>query len=247
MKNITRCTIVSFVGAVLLCVAPPPVFAEGLTTSHTAYGVSQLLAGIHSGDLLYNYECPTYVDRWGYTRYWGQANVRLMNPTGATHMAAVIVYDRLHPEARDRFQICEPGETSLDCLLPERFVACSVERLTPHAAMSATPCIHPVTNPGYGLYSNRPLYTELISAPEEGVAGTGGTGVADGYGLIAFQGRTEMYLRALHPSLFTLPSDSVVAGQRQAAVECICSGLAELAAPLDVLSGFGVTCPAGGR
>ena len=43
-----------------------------------------------------------------------------------------------------------------------------------------------------------------------------------------------------HPGLFSLPSNDVVPGQREAAIQCVLDDLVRFGLPLDLFSDFGI-------
>ncbi len=69
------------------------------------------------------------------------------------------------------------------------------------------------------------------------------TRVADGLGGWSHSGRDTPDPQLAHPGLFTLPSNDVVAGQRETAIGCVCDGLVSLGVSTDVFGNFGVVCP----
>ena len=148
-----------------------------------------------------------------------------MNPVHVTQVAAVIAYEA----ARGR----RPGT-------PELFVSCVVRELTPHASIGLTETA--INPPG----NSRPKYAEVIWAPVTEVSLGQGQGqnrrMADGLGgnFDSGIGNREGNSRLAHPGLFSLPSDDVVAGQRQAGIDCVRQGLLDLGLNDDIFEEFGV-------
>lgn len=193
-----------------------------LSKAHVDYGVSQFNYGI--------------VPRAG-----GGPNgivpapMKLMNPNRVTQIAAVFVYNR-----------------SADPSQSEVYLGCVVRKVTPHGALDLTdPAVggdfptgdegaFPVP-PGFP-----PRYAEVIWAPEKKVKvsgkGPNRRRVADGLGGNA-QGAVNTTVHYLaHPSLFSLPSNDVVPGQREAAVDCVCGNLGQQGFDLRTFRDFGVRC-----
>ena len=146
--------------------------------------------------------------------------------------------------------------------MPSTSFGCAVRELTPHAALG-------ISSNVVGDPTNfTALYVEVISAPSTPVRKGTGNGaedededededdeddrhkrhkkrelrVADGLGIIAEASGNEKPLRLIHPGLFSLPSDDVVDGQRQAAIDCVCGELPEDSDP-ETFEDFGVSCP----
>jgi hypothetical protein len=153
--------------------------------------------------------------------------VKLINPVHVTQGAAVIVYES------DRSD--QAGTRT-----PEKYLTCQVRKLTPHASISIT---QEVLFPGG---ENVPSYAEVIWAPADKVSPGQGNGqnrrIADGLGGFSYAGR-DIPTSVAHPGLFSLPSNDVVGGQREAAITCVCAGLAVAGLSADVFSEFGITCP----
>ena len=191
---------------------------QPLSLSHTDYGVAQL----------------NYGNIPGFENSPTMPVMKLMNPTPVTQVAAAIVYEA------ERGQ--NPGT-------PEVYATCVVRKLTPHASIGIPSSA--VDTPANTL----PKYAEVIWAPVEKVQVSllsqfgiksgvkKGARMADGLGgyfLTAFQGSAEGTPQLAHPQLFSLPSDDVVAGQRQAAIDCVLGGLANLGLPADIFEDFGI-------
>ncbi len=190
-----------------------------LSAAHTQYGVSQYNYGIVPRE-------------GGGPMGFLPAPMKLMNPNSVTQIAAVLVYNR-----------------SEDASEVEEFLGCVVNRLTPHAALDLTSPVvggnFPtgeadafVVPPGFP-----PRYAEVIWAPEDKVRVRGrGTRLADGLGGRS-QGAVNTTAHHLaHPSLFSLPSNDVVLGQREAAVECVCNNLMLLELDSRTFRDFGIRC-----
>ena len=79
----------------------------------------------------------------------------------------------------------------------------------------------------------------MISAPREKVKGK--RRLLDGLGIVAESTSGHQFF-LVHPELFSLPSDDVDVGQRQAAIVCVCNELDRLGLDPRVFKGFGVTC-----
>ena len=129
----------------------------------------------------------------------------------------------------------------------------SSNRLTPHAALDLTsPAVggnfptgtegdFPEVPPFFP-----PRYAEVIWAPEDKVRVRGrghrGTRLADGLGGRS-QGAVNTTVHHLaHPSLFSLPSNDVVPGQREDAVNCVCNNLVLLGLDSHTFKDFGIRC-----
>ena len=228
-------------GASLLAFSAAPLMAGHfleLSRWHTSFGVAQLNAlDIEDED-----------------------RVVLYNPNHVTQVAAVLAYQRGFVEysfngGTDLLEFDSSGDFPL-----ERYFACVVVKLTPHAALNVR------------WFSSRPpgleiSYVEVIWSPEFPVrvpiAALGGQKksrrVADGLGGQAM-GENDDASRGyhlLHPGLFSLPDETVdfalndAINQQEAARQCICQGLFDLVdepfnnltTPLRVFEPFGVECP----
>jgi hypothetical protein len=210
------------VGAGLLAFMEPGMAAwadhfRPLSPQHTNYGVSQLQFGDVAGRE--NFGGPRPV-------------VRLNNPNHVTQAVAILVYQA----ERGRL----PGR-------PEVFDGCHVEVLTPHASQA----VSGAEFPGAGGVFGSPQYATAIWAPLDSVSPGRGRGqnrrIADGLGgamdVNAFADRNGRQVNLAHPGLFSLPSDDVVPGQRQAAITCVCTFVATLRLSRDLFSEFGISCP----
>lgn len=161
--------------------------------------------------------------------------LKLFNPTPVTQVVAALFYERESEGPR-------PGGNA------EQFQACLVRLLTPHGAVQL---------PLDFLATNR-AYVEVISAPVTPVKrekdehddhgdhddDDEGLRLADGLGIRGTATLTffaSVPLSMVHPELFSLPSDDVLPGQRQAAIDCVCDGLA-LGLDPDVFEDFGIDC-----
>lgn len=195
-----------------------------LSPNHTAYGVSQL----------------GYGDLRGRDDDSLTPMARLHNPNHVTQVAALIFYDA----ARGR----SPGT-------PEVFVGCHCKVLTPHASVGVSEEDVPDSGrPG------RARYAEAIWSPVDPVRVSKGRDdddddkddgdkasrrIADGLGGAFNIGANDFAgasINLAHPGLFSLPSNSVVPGQRQVAIDCLCNELARLNLNRDIFKEFGVTC-----
>jgi len=196
---------------------------QPLSPNHTNYGVAQLNYGNISQSAFDNSEMPAF---------------KLMNPNHIPQAVAGLIY------SSDRGQQRQPSEV---------FLGCKVDVLTPHGSTD----ISGAELVAAGVPDNRPLYGEFIWAPIEKVTLRRDDDdddkkgdwkrrrIADGLGgsAVIARGEVEGEVRLAHPGLFSLPSDSVVAGQRQKAINCICAELAVQDLDPKVFSEFGVTCP----
>jgi hypothetical protein len=156
---------------------------------------------------------------------------KLMNPSKFEQFAAILLYEA------DRDP--NPGTA-------EVYEGCLVEKLTPHASVGI-----PVgdVRDALGLAQDGSediaLYAEVIWAPTKRVT-VGGSKVrlADGLGghvdTVGSSGEQHAYLA--HPGLFSLPSNSVVSGQKAAAKSCICSELGGLSGAPNTFGPFGIRC-----
>jgi hypothetical protein len=60
---------------------------------------------------------------------------------------------------------------------------------------------------------------------------------------VTVQGGAEGEITLAHPSLFSLPSNVAVAGQKEAASDCICQQVSTLGLSRNLFKEFGVGCP----
>lgn len=197
-----------------------------LSPNHTDYGVAQLNYGNMSQIFRSDTTTPA---------------VKLMNPNHLTQAVAGLIYssDRGRQGA---------GQAT------EVFLGCKVHVLTPHGSTEISEA-ELVTA---GVPENRPLYSEYIWAPLEKVSlrkddddddhekgDRKKRRIADGLGGSAVNRFTENEgeIGLAHPGLFSLPSNSVVAGQREKAIDCICAELAAQSLDHKVFSEFGISCP----
>ena len=158
----------------------------------------------------------------------GYVLVKLVNPTPVTMVAVALFYER---EGGKR------GGTT-----PETFLRCVVEELSPHAAIqieNKTECVKSNNNPACV-----PQYVEVISVPVDPLQAkkNGTTRLADGLGIVGSPNNFQGNLFLLNPELFSLPSDSVVDGQREDAIESICTALQNQGFSLDLFEEFGISC-----
>jgi hypothetical protein len=203
-----------------------------LSPNHTRYGVSQLQFGDVAGREQFDPVRPV---------------IRLNNPNHVTQAVAILAYQA---ERGPR-----PGRA-------EVFDGCHVEVLTPNASQAVSGAEFP-----NGAVISTPQYAEAIWAPLDPVRlrdddddddddddgnGRGPQGgnrrIADGLGGLAdFSGvggdLTGSTQNLAHPGLFSLPSDAVVPGQRQAAITCVCTFVKVLSLSRDIFNEFGISCP----
>ena len=227
MRNSLRWAVVSIVTIGLPLVATvssadhDDAKFEPLSASHIDYGVSQYNYGIvpRSG---------------GGPNAFVPAPMKLMNPSKVTQVAAVFVYNRS----------ADPSQT-------EVFLGCVVRKVTPHGALDL---LDESIGGDFPAGENTfflppgfpPRYAETIWAPLEKVKvkgkGSSKRRVADGLGgrSMGAVNATEHHLA--HPKLFSLPSNKVVPGQRQAALDCVCSNLQQIGASSKTFKDFGVRC-----
>lgn len=219
MRRLTKYTYIAIASVVFLSLAVSQAWAidyKPLSKDHTVYGVSQYLAGgvAPIGNIL----------------------VKLVNPTPVTMVAAALFYER---EGGKR------GGTTT----PEKFLRCVVEELSPHAAIQ-------IENEAECASNNSsnpecvPLYVEVISVPVEPVTLRSHwkkhkyfNSLADGLGIVGSPNTFQGNLFLLNPKLFSLPSDSVVDGQRKYAIDSICTALQEKGLSPDLFEEFGIFCP----
>ena len=218
--NKRKCLTTSLLGgamglAALMFLGASPVSAghfEELSVHHTNYGVAQ-----------FNYGNLAARNIDDFTPL-----IKLMNPVHVTQVAAVIVY-----EAARGFR---PGTAGA-------YSTCLVRELTPHGSLGLPEAV--VNPPGRRVAK----YAEVIWAPVDPVSDDDDddniddlTRLADGlggyweHGAGNHEGKPELAL----PHLFSLPSDAVVLGQRQAAIDCVLAGLAALGLSPDIFSDFGI-------
>ena len=156
--------------------------------------------------------------------------VKLTNPNRVRQAAAMLIYTR--------------GKSDEDIpTILEAYVGCAVRVLGPHGALGIANGALPDVPTELSKSSLR-RYVEVLWAPIDPVRARSKrrrTRLADGLGGSASGGLFVSDQFALtHPSRFTLPSNDVIAGQREAAIDCVCQGLAENNAPPDTFSDFGV-------
>ena len=135
-----------------------PYFIAPFTPEHTAYGVSQLLAGpIPGGDRLKG-ENDNFL------------SITLSNPNSVDQVAVVLIYER--------------KDTSQNLGRPEKFLGCFAKKLTPHASYGVgnqqvkrgiLNC--PATGDCPDL-AEVPWYAEVLTIPTKPVLRTGATAQA---------------------------------------------------------------------
>jgi len=133
----------------------------------------------------------------------------------------------------------------------EVFLGCKVRVLAPHSSTD----ISDADLVTAGVPQGRPLYTEHIWAPLGEISVRQDDDerheksdrkkrrTADGLGGNAEGSSFERELRLAHPGLFSLPSNSVIPGQRETAIGCVCAELAAQSLNADIFSDFGIRCP----
>lgn len=192
-----------------------------LSLEHTDYGVSQFSYGNMpnlTGDL-------------------SKPAIKLMNPVRVPQAVAAIIYSSQRGSLG--------GGTS-----PGVFQGCTVRVLNPHDSVAVTR--GEFASGGAPL--DLPLYTEYIWSPVSkvrvgpgriryGHRGKRGTRLADGLGGSGSEQGGKEGITLAHPSLFSLPSNDTVPGQREAAIDCICQQTWTLGLSRDVFEEFGAMCP----
>lgn len=219
-------SVATFLGVLAAAPAAQAEHFKPLSPHHTSYGVSQLVYG----------NLPPLTAG-------NSASVKLINPNHVTQAAATLIYS----SNRGNQGAGHPTEV---------FLACKVRVVTPHGSTS----ISDAELVAAGAPLDRPLYSEHIWAPLEKVALSEDDDddgkdkdksgkddqkkrrLADGLGGSAEGGFEEREMRLAHPSMFSLPSNAVVAGQKERAVRCICTELAVQRLPADTFSDFKVRC-----
>ena len=228
MTRTTQFTAGLVTGVSLLGLSATPLVAnhfEELTNHHTNWGVSQYnaLSLETSGDLT------------------------VYNPNHVTQLAGVLLYR----EADFEYRLLpdDDGQLFLDFIdegPPEEWRACLVVELSPNASIQLV-----FDRPGDPPWPNN-MYATTIFAPVDPVRAPGTNNkarrLADGLGGVAI-GEDDSNARGyhlVHPLLFTLPSNEVVAGQRDAACECICQRVNllgfEPSRVNSVFAPFGIVC-----
>jgi len=162
----------------------------------------------------------------------GNILLKLVNPTPVTMVAVALFYER---------EVGKHGG------VPAQFLRCVVEELSPHAAIqieNEPDCVKSNTNSGCV-----PLYVEVISVPVEPVQAkkNGTTRLADGLGIVGSPNNFQGNLFLLNPELFSLQSNDAVLGQREVAIDSICTALQDKlqdkVLSLDLFEEFGIFCP----
>jgi hypothetical protein len=173
------------------------------------------------------------VSQYNHVNLPGYAGLKLVNPNRVTQLVSVLVYSR-HKERGDS------NPTGV-------FQGCLVRELIPHGAVTIDPSDVPHDNVGGILDKPYRRYAEAIWTPVEEVVIREGqqerrTRIANGLGGAFYGGSNRRSLLA-HPSRFSLPSDRVVPGQRQKAIDCICDGVIAIDPEhQDVFEEFGINC-----
>ena len=225
-------------GVSLLGLSAAPASAghfEEFSEHHTTFGVSQFNALDLDND----------------------DDMVLNNPIHVTQVAAVLLYERgeinYSHDGQEFFFNGSTGDFPL-----ERYFACMVVKLTPHASLDLN------WDDPSGLGET---YAEVIFVPEQpvrvAIAALGGQKksrrLADGLGgqAVGEGDRESRGFHLVHPGLFSLPDETVdfefnaAINQQEAARQCICQGLFDLVeepfnnltTPLRVFEPFGITCP----
>ena len=228
MTRTTQFTAGLVAGVSLLGLSAAPLIAshfEEVSRFHTVWGVSQFNA-MDADD---------------------ESSLVVYNPNHVTQLAAVLIYRQA--EFDYRLLPDNAGELFLDFIdegPPEEWRACIVVELSPNADI--------------GLDWNKPpdppwprqMYNEVIFAPLDPVRAPGTNNkarrLADGLGGVA-RGDSDSDQGAFHllnPLFFTLPSNEVVSGQKDAACECICERVNllgfEPSRVNSVFAPFGIVC-----
>lgn len=153
--------------------------------------------------------------------------VRPINPNHVRQLAALLFYDS------SRGGVGTHGV----------FLGCVVDDLEPH---DSTGFSSTELDTALGTPVNDRVYVEVIWVPKSKVTvGSTKTRVADGLGGFIETGFSEGDVKDLgHPDSFTLPKDSIVTGQRQDAIDCVCAGQTALGIVATRFEDFGITgCP----
>ena len=202
--------------SILFVITAEPLLAKSFTrlnSLHTNYGVSQFNYGdVGKQDLFQCGNC---------------AAIKLVNPVKVTQIAAIIVYER---------QEVDEGLGT-----PGVYLGCTLRRLPPHSSLG----ISVLGLPSAQFRPEPGKYVEVIWAPEDKVALRYGrpTRIANGLGGYFSNSADGQYLGTVqlaHPKMFSLPSDLVVEGQKQEAIDCICDGISDLDLSGDIFKNFGV-------
>lgn len=185
---------------------------------------------------------------------------KLVNPIHVDQIAAVFVYQRptllyqtiCVPEASGGMDNCpnfagEPDDSGEVPYEPEVFLGCLVKRLTPHGAIGIDSNNAPTRNDEVSISEEGvPRFLVTIWAPVDKVDVTGLTKPrrkADGLGGRTVGSGRQTVHQVGHPGLFSLPSNDVVSGQREEAIDCVCERLAALSVSRNTFNPFGIACP----
>ena len=204
MTRTTQFTVGLAAGVSLLGLSATPLVAahfKELSVDHVLYGVSQYAAmDIDSESAMVVY-----------------------NPNHVAQLAAVLIYRRaefnyqLLPDSAGQFFLEEIEQGPA-----EQWRACLVVELSPLAAIALD-----WPKPSDPPWPDQ-TYTTTIFAPVDPVRAPGTNNkarrLADGLGGVTVGDSSDEVrgYHLVHPTMFTLPSDEVVSGQRDAACECIC-------------------------
>lgn len=217
MRGITKLTYIAIAGVVLLSLAVTPAWS----VTYGKLSKNHTLYGV--SQFLAGGVSPI-----------GKILVKLVNPTPVTMVAVALFYERERGGERGG--------------VPERFLGSVVEKLYPHAAIqieNKTECASNSSNNSECV----PQYVEVISVPVEPVQAkkNGTTRLADGLGIVGSPNNFQGNLFLLNPELFSLPSNDAVPGQREEAIDSICTALQDKlqdkVLSLDLFEEFGIFCP----
>lgn len=179
-----------------------------LSANHILAGVSQLLAG--------NLTVRDFA-------------LRLWNPTKATMISTVLVY-----------QSTQLDDTGTPDIEPEIFLGCKPFELTAHSSIRIDTDF---LNDGINATEER-TYVEILTVPKELVQVSqfgAPTRACDGCGVRAGNATAEQ-IYPLDPRTFNLPDDAPNPGQRQAAIDCLCDVAMNVIGSLQAFTNFGVAC-----
>ena len=217
MRGITKLTYIAIAGVVLLSLALTPAWS----VTYDKLSKNHTLYGV--SQFLAGGVSPI-----------GKILVKLVNPTPVTMVAVALFYEREGGGKRGG--------------VPERFLGSVVEELYPHAAIQIENKTECASNSSKNTECV-PQYVEVISVPVEPVQAkkNGTTRLADGLGIVGSPNNFQGNLFLLNPELFSLPSNDAVPGQREVAIDSICTALQDKlqdkVLSLDLFEEFGIFCP----